>query len=81
MHQEVYGSLKELKFLIIPDNNVDLIVDNSQSFKNKAALVEETKDAVDGNSFVKNTKIVVLLKYLSNFWGSQKMPLINCKLN
>ena len=81
MHQEVYGSLKELKFLIIPDNNVDLIVDNSQSFKNKAALVGETKDAVDGNSFVKNTKIVVLLKYLSNFWGSQKMPLINCKLN
>ena len=31
----------------------------------------------DGNSFVKDTKIVVPLKYLSNFWRSLEMPLIN----
>ena len=34
----------------------------------------------DGNSFVKDTKIVVPLKYLSNFWRSLEMPLINCKV-
>ena len=28
----------------------------------------------------KNVKIVVPLKYLSNFWRSLEMPLINCKV-
>ena len=37
-------------------------------------------DATDGNSFVKSTKIIVPLKYLSNFWRSLEMPLINCKV-
>ena len=50
----------------VADNNVDLIIDNSQSFKYKAALVEKTANADSGNSSVKNTKIVVPLKCLSN---------------
>ena len=29
----------------------------------------------------KNTKIVVPLKYLSNFWRSREMLLINCKVH
>ena len=29
----------------------------------------------------KNTKLVVPLKYLSNFWRSQEMPWINCKIH
>ena len=33
------------------------------------------------SSCVKNTKIVVPLKYLSNFWRSAEMPLINCKID
>ena len=31
-------------------------------------------DSADGNSFVKRTKIVVPLNYLSNFWRSLEMP-------
>ena len=31
--------------------------------------------------FVKDTEIVVPLKYLSNFWRSLEMPLINCKVH
>ena len=39
-----------------------------ESFKYKAALVGKTADAVNNtNSSVKKTKIVVPLKYLSNF--------------
>ena len=38
-------------------------------------------DATDGNSFVKSTKIIVPLKYLSNFWRSLEMSLINCKIH
>ena len=57
-----------------------MIIDNSQSFKYKAALVGKTTDAVNNtNSSVKIAKIVVPLKYLSNFWRSLEMPLINCK--
>ena len=56
-------------------------INNSQSFKYKAALVGKTVDAVGGtNSSVKDAKIVVPLKYLSNFWRSLEMPLINCKV-
>ena len=51
-------------------------------FKYKAALVEKTANAVNNtNSSEKNTKIVVPLKYLSNFWRSLEIPLINCKVH
>ena len=58
-----------------------MTIDNSQSFRYKAALVVKTKDAVDNaNSSIKNTKTVVPLKYLSNSWRSLEIPLINCKV-
>ena len=56
-----------------------MTINNSQSFKYKTDLVGKTKN--DGSSFVKDTKIVVPLKYLSNFWRSLEMPLINCKVH
>ena len=74
-------SLWQFKRDEFPNNNADLTIDNSQSFKYKAALVEEKNDAVGGNSFIKSTKVVVPLKYLSNFWRSLEMPLINCKIH
>ena len=47
----------------VPDNNVNLTVDNSQSFKYKVAPVGKTANVAGGNSFVKDTKIVVPLIY------------------
>ena len=38
-----------------------------------------TKTPLDGNT--KYVEIVVPLKYLSNFWRTLKMPLINWKIN
>ena len=74
------GSLWQFKRDEVPPNDADLSIDNSQSFKYKAALVGKTADAVNNtNSSVKNTKIVVPLKYLSNFWRSLEMLLTNCK--
>ena len=58
-----------------------MTIDNSQSFKYKAVLLEKTTDAVTNtNSSVKDAKIVVLLKYMSHFWTSLEMPLINCNV-
>ena len=57
-----------------------MTINNSQSFKYKAALLGKTADAANNTSSVKEPKIVVPLKYLSNFWRSLEMPLINCKV-
>ena len=76
-YSDTWGNLWQFKRDEVPTNNADLTVNNSQSFKYKAAFVEKTANHNNGNSFVKDTKIVVPLKYLSNFWRSLEMPLIN----
>ena len=59
-----------------------MTVDNSKSFKYKAALLGKATGAFNNtNSSVKNTRIVVQLKYLSNFSRSLEMPLISCKIH
>ena len=65
----------------VPANKADLSIDNSKSFKYKAALVGKTADAADGNGFVENTKIFVSVKYLINFLRLLEMPIINCKFH
>ena len=62
-------------------NNSDLTINNSQSFKYKEALVgKKTANHNNGKSSVEDTKVVVPLKYLSKFWRSLEMTLINCKV-
>ena len=59
--------------------NINVTNNNSSSFKYKSNLVGDTD--VDGaNKKKENVKITVPLKYLSNFWRSLEMPLINCKV-
>ena len=60
-------------------NNVPL--DNSTSFKYKASLLGKATDADGNDRSLKNTKIVVPLKYLSNFFRYLEMSLINCKIH
>ena len=76
------GSLWQFKRDEVPGENADLTTDNSQSFKYKIALVGKTANAVNNtNSSVKNTKIAVPSKYLSNFWRPLEMPLISSKIH
>ena len=56
----------------------DLTVDNSNSFKYKVSLLGNP--VLDGNITKRSVKVVVPLKYLSNFFRSLEMPLINCKI-
>ena len=79
-YSDTIGSLWQFKRDEVPVNDADLTIDNSQSFNYKAALLRKKENAVaNTNSFVKDAKLVVSLKYLSNFWRSLEMPLINCK--
>ena len=79
-YSDTSGSLWQFKRDEVPANNADLTINNSQSFKYKAALLGKTADAANNTSSVKEPKIVVPLKYLSNFWRSLEIPLINCKV-
>ena len=81
-YSDTSGCLWQFKRDKVPADTADLTADNSQSFKYKAAFIGKTAHAVNNtNSSVKNKKIVVPLKYLSNFWRELEIPLINCKLH
>ena len=49
----------------------------SESFKLKIKITGKTTAA--GNT--KDIEIAVLFKYLSKFWKTLEMPLINCEIN
>ena len=51
-----------------------------QHLLNTVSLLEKATDG-DNDRSLKNAKIVVPLKYLSNFFRSLEMPLINCKIH
>ena len=56
---------------------VDVNATSSASFKYKSRFLEPLTAA--DNGVFKSVKIAAPLKYLSNFWRSLEMPLINCK--
>ena len=60
------------------DNEINYSIINSKSFHYKANFME---NGVTQNNLIKNdVKIVVPLKYLSNFWRNLNIPLINCEV-
>ena len=69
---ETSGSLWQYYEYEPNDNLAD-----SESFKSKVKISRNTRH--DGNT--KDVEIIVPLKYLSNFWRTLEMPLINCEVN
>ena len=61
-------------------NPANVITADSVSFKYKSSIIGEST-AVNNNRVFENVKIAVPLKYLSNFWRSLEMLLINCKIH
>ena len=79
------GSLYQFKRDESPMNNdanpLNVVLKSSSFFKYKANRLGKATDADGNDRSLKNTKIVVPLKYLSNFFRSLEMPLINCKIH
>ena len=67
-----YGSLWQYY-----KDELNSTITNSESFKSKLRETGTTLPA--GNT--KDAEIAVALKYLSNFWSTLEMPLINCEIN
>ena len=61
-YSDISGSLWHFKRNEVPADNADLTINDSRSFKYKAALVWKTTNDNNGKSSVEETKIVVTLK-------------------
>ena len=59
----------------VAGNLLNVVLDNSTSFKYKASLLGRATHADGNDRSLKNTKIVVPLKYLSNVFRLLEMPL------
>ena len=83
-YQDSSATLYQYKRDELPENNAvaDLTADNSDSFKYKIKLLGNINQLEADAARVGrlNVKVVVPLKYLSNFFRSLEMPLINCKI-
>ena len=79
-YQDSSATLCQYKRDEPPEANAfaDLTVNNSSSFKYKVSLLGNP--VLDGNITKRSVKVVVPLKYLSNFFRSLEMPLSNCKI-
>ena len=75
-YSDTSGSLWDFKRDEIVNNADVTNDDNAPSFKYKASIIGNTED----NGRKNGVKIAVPLKYLSNFWKSLEIPLINCKV-
>ena len=79
-YQDSSATLYQYKRDEPPEANAinDLTTDTSSSFKYKVSLLGNP--IFDGNITKRRVKVVAPLKYLSNFFRSLEMPLINCKI-
>ena len=79
-YQDSSATLYQYKRDESPEDDAvaDLMADNSSSFKYKVSLLGNP--VLDGNITKRSVKVVVPLKYVSNFFRLLEMPLINCKI-
>ena len=79
-YQDSSAALYQYKRDEPPEANAinDLTTNTSSSFKYKVKLLGNP--VLDGNIAKRSVKVVLPLKYLSNFFRSLEMPLINCKI-
>ena len=79
-YQDSSGTLYQYKADQPPEGDPipNLAVDKLSSFRYKVELLGDP--VVANNIARRNVKVVVPLEYLSNFFRSLEMPLINCKI-
>ena len=59
------------------DNSINYSIKDSKSFDYKTSITGK----IEGNNTKNEAEIVVPLKYLSNFWRTVDIPLINCEVS
>ena len=75
-YSDNYSKSSGILWQYYKDDPNDNLTD-SKSFKPKVKITGKTPN----NRNTKYVEIIVPLKYLSNFWRTLEMPLINCEVN
>ena len=75
-YSDNYSKTSQSSWQYYKDHPNDTLA-NSKLFKSKVKTTGKTPN--NGNT--KNVEIILLLKYLRNFWRTLEMPLINCEVN
>ena len=80
-YSKTFGSLWQYRKDIPAENNDGNIVDftdtnTTNSFNFKTKITGQTGN----NGRIDNVEIIVLLKYLKNFWRTLEIPLSNCEV-
>ena len=76
--QEVYGVIIRDETNSGTEENINYSTEDTESFNYKTSITGK----LEGNDVEKeDIKTVVPLKYLSNFWRTLKIPLINCEIS
>ena len=75
-YSDNYAKTSASLWIFEPDDNIE----DSESFKFKVKNTGKTPNNNNNNN-VKDVEIIVPLNYLSNFWRTLEMPLINCEVN
>ena len=74
-YSDNYSKMSEKLWQYYRDEPANTIQD-SESFKFKNKMTGNARD----NGDPKNVEISVSVKYLSNFWRTLEIPLINCEI-
>ena len=74
-YSDNYSKIPEKLWQYYRDEPANTIQD-SESFKFKNKMTGNARD----NGDPKNVEISVSVKYLSNFWRTLEIPLINCEI-
>ena len=63
------------------NNNTNIVEFNGVNAADSSNFKAKITGQADNNGRIDNVEIMVPLKYLSNFWRTLEMPLINCEIN
>ena len=71
----IINKIQEYYILLFHGTNV------TDSFNFKSNIIGKTAANINGGGIAGRVEIMVSLKYLSNFWRTLEMSLINCEIN
>ena len=63
------------------NNNSDIVDFNGANATDSFNFKKKITGQTDNDEIIDNVETMVPLKYLSNFWRTLEMPLINCEVN
>ena len=80
-YSETSGSLRQYcKDIPAVNNNSDIVDFNGANATDSFNFIKKITGQTDNDEIIDNVEIMVPLKYLSNFWRTLEMPLINCEV-